>query len=140
MSMTRIVVLATAAALALAACGNHEISFSSDVNPILQKNCAVCHAPGKPGYEKSGFSVLNYKDVMAGTRNGPVIEPGSSVGSTLVRLIRHQADPSINMPKNFSEQVVAHGAIVMPGSGARSLSKHDIDVIAKWVDQGAKNN
>lgn len=140
MSMTRSVVLVAAATLVLAACGERKISFSKDVNPILQANCAVCHAPGKPGYEKSGFSVRSYKDVMAGTRNGPVIEPGSSVGSTLVRLIRHQADPSINMPKNFSEQVAAHGEIVMPGTGARSLPQRDIDVIAKWVDQGAKNN
>jgi hypothetical protein len=89
---------------------------------------------------KSGFSVATYKDVMKGTKYGSVISPGSSVGSTLVRLIKHQADPTINMPKEYSLALKNHDQKIMVSNGARSLSKHDISLISDWVDQGAKNN
>ena len=36
---------------------------------------------------------------MKGTKLGSVIVPGSSISSTLVILIEHKADPSINMPR-----------------------------------------
>ncbi|TAM63693.1 MAG: hypothetical protein EPN49_01990 [Rhodanobacter sp.] len=127
-------------ALSTASCSREQVSFSRDVNPILQNNCAVCHTPGGAGYLKSGFSVATYQDLMKGTKYGPVINPGSSVGSTLVRLIKHQADATINMPKDYSLDLKNHQQTIMPGTGARSLSDHDIGLISKWVDQGAKNN
>ncbi len=127
-------------ALGTASCSRGQVSFSRDVNPILQTNCAVCHTTGGPGYLKSGFSVATYQDIMKGTKYGAVITPGSSVGSTLVRLIKHQADPTINMPKEYSLDLHSHQRIIMPGDGARSLSDHDIGLISDWVDQGAKNN
>lgn len=127
-------------ALGAASCTRGQVSFRSDVNPILQSNCAACHTPGGPGYTKSGFSVATYQDVMKGTKYGPVVHPGSSVGSTLVRLIKHQADPTINMPKDYSLDLNNHKQTIMLGNGARSLSDHDISLISDWVDQGAKNN
>ena len=124
----------------VAGCGQREVSFSRDVNPILQENCAVCHVPGGAGFLKSGFSVATYQDVMNGTKYGPVITPGSSVGSTLVRLVKHQADETINMPKNYTIDLTEHENIVLPGVNARQLSARDVDLISNWVDQGAKNN
>ena len=124
----------------VAACGQRAMSFTRDVNPILQSNCAVCHAPGEPGYEASGFSVASYQDVMKGTRYGPVVAPGSSVGSTMVRLIRHQADPSINMPRTYSVELEQKHEHIVLGKGARSLTDHEIDIVAHWIDQGAKDN
>ncbi|HUW28069.1 MAG TPA: c-type cytochrome domain-containing protein [Sulfuriferula sp.] len=134
------IALSAVIALSTASCSQDQVSFSRDVNPILQSNCAVCHVPGGAGYMKSGFSVATYHDLMKGTKYGPVINPGSSVGSTLVRLIKHQADPAINMPKDYSVGLKNHQETIMPGTGARSLSDHDIGLISKWVDQGAKNN
>jgi hypothetical protein len=127
-------------AFSMASCSQQQVSFRRDINPILQTNCAVCHIPGGPGYIKSGFSVANYQDVMKGTKYGPVIHPGSSAGSTLVRLIKHQADPTINMPKDYSLDLNNHGRNIMLGNGARFLSDHDIGLISKWVDEGAKDN
>ncbi len=132
--------LAGLVALLAAGCGEGQVSFKHDVFPVLQKNCSVCHAPGGPGYIASGFSVMSYQDVMRGTRYGRVIIPGSSVSSTLVRLIRHQADPSINMPKNFEVVEHDHHQYIYAGSNARSLSDRDIKLVTKWVDQGARNN
>lgn len=140
MSRKILIMALTLASLALAGCGRQQVSYSRDVAPILQANCAVCHAPGNPGYTTSGFSVASYKDVMKGTRNGSVIAPGSAVGSTLVRLIRHQADDTINMPKNFTVISTEHAQIVLPGVNARQLPERDVELIARWVDEGAKDN
>jgi len=106
-----------------------QVSFKSDVDPILKARCLSCHSSGGEGYAASGFSVESYQSVMKGTRYGPVIEPGSSIGSTLTRLIEHQADPSIAMPKS------SH-----PGMSSEYLSQKQIDAIKKWIDQGAKDN
>lgn len=129
-----------AASLALAGCGERQVSYRHDVAPILEANCAVCHMPEHAGYIRSGFSVASYADIMKGTRYGRVVIPGSAVSSTLVRLIRHQADPSINMPKDYTVLETAHEQIVLPGVNARELPEHDVETIARWVDQGAKDN
>ena len=106
-----------------AACSHQEVSFSRDVNPILQKNCSECHTAGGKGIQVSGFSVESYASIMKGTKFGPVIDPGSSVSSTMGRLISHKADPSINMPQ-----------------GRPQMPKASLDTIAAWIDQGAKDN
>lgn len=124
----------------VAGCGQRVVSFSRDVNPILQENCSVCHTLGGAGFLASGFSVASYQDVMKGTKYGPVIIPGSSVGSTLVRLVKHEADESINMPKNYTIDLTRHDNIVLPAVNARQLPARDVDLISDWVDQGAKNN
>lgn len=100
-----------------------QVSFGSDVFPIFQSRCASCHQPGGDGYAASGFSVESYQTVMRGTRYGPVINPGSSLDSTLAILIEHKADPSINMPHNQAP-----------------LSQRQITLIKQWIDQGASNN
>jgi hypothetical protein len=135
--------LATAAILLLAAgCSSRkEVSFQRDIQPILQRNCVVCHSPPDgPGYVRSGLILSTYPGLMKGTKLGPVIVPGSSVASTLIRLIQHQADATINMPKEFTVEERLHARLVMPGTKARWLTQDDIERIATWVDQGARNN
>lgn len=100
-----------------------QVSFVSDIKPILDDHCLECHIKGKKGYEESGLSMESYATLMKGTKFGPVIEPGSSVASTLMRLVDHRANPKINMPHNQSK--------IEPGH---------IDLIKLWIDQGAKNN
>ena len=100
-----------------------KVSFVSDIKPILDDHCAECHVKGKKGYEKSGLSMESYALLMKGTKFGPVVEPGSSVSSTLMRLVDHKADPTINMPHDKTKIEDGH-----------------IDLIRLWIDQGAKNN
>ena len=100
-----------------------KVSFVSDVKPILNDHCMECHVKGKKGYNKSGLSMETYADLMRGTKLGPVIEPGNSISSTLMRLIDHKADPSINMPHDKTKIEEGH-----------------VELIKLWIDQGAKNN
>jgi hypothetical protein len=117
----------TAAVLWIAAAGGcgkaPGASFAQDVQPILRQACVPCHEPGGEGLVKSGFGVESYESVMRGTRFGPVIEPGSSVSSTLLRLLEQEADPSLDMPR-----------------GQHKLAPDRIEVIRAWIDQGAPNN
>ncbi|MEW5965978.1 MAG: c-type cytochrome domain-containing protein [Pseudomonadota bacterium] len=102
-------------------CGEKAVTYQADIKPILDANCVSCHVPGGPGYEKSGLRMDSHEALLKGTKFGAVIVPGSSVSSTLYRLVSGQADPSIRMP---------HGSTALPEA--------DIAKIAAWIDQGAK--
>ena len=110
-------------ALAQAAPAN-QISFKNDIRPILDDYCMGCHVPGGKGYEKSGLDLRTYDSLMKGTKFGPVVTPGKSVSSTLNTLVSGHAHPSISMPLGVKG----------------GLPKDKVDLLNKWVDQGAKNN
>ena len=107
----------------LTSCGQKEISFSADVQPILKQYCMECHAAGGQGSEKSGLQVSSYESLMKGTRFGAIIKPGDTLTSAMIMLVEGRADASIKMPH-----------------GKASLPKEKIDLLKKWVEQGAKNN
>ena len=101
-----------------------EVSYKNDVRPILHDYCLSCHQPGGKGYEASGLDMRTYQSLMKGTKFGSVIKPGDSFTSILNTLVEGRAHASIKMP------------LGMEGG----LSKKNVDILKKWVDQGAKNN
>lgn len=111
------------ATLGLAACGPKTVTYSADVQPILSQYCLECHSEKGQGYAKSGLLMSSYEGLMKGTKYGSVIIPGDSLSSALTMLIEGRADPSIKMP---------HGRDALP--------REKIDILKRWVDQGAKNN
>ncbi len=117
----------TAAALAFAftACGctPHNVSYSADVRPILASYCAECHAPGKEGFEKSGFDVSTYDSLMKGGKFGPLIKPGDAFTSALNMLVEGRASSAIRMPHNRGK-----------------LNDRETETLKVWVNEGAKNN
>ncbi|HQT01132.1 MAG: hypothetical protein B7Y26_13550 [Hydrogenophilales bacterium 16-64-46] len=116
------VALSALALVALSGCsGEPSLTYQGNIKPLLDAKCVSCHVPGGPGYEKSGLRLDSYDAMMKGTRFGPVVVAGSSVSSTLYRLVSGQADPSIRMP---------HGQAALPEA--------DVKLIADWIDQGAK--
>jgi hypothetical protein len=123
MSRKRAVLTGLMTLLVFGAGCSREVSFKQDVYPILSENCLSCHKAGTEGLIKSGLSMESYDGLMKGTKFGPVIIPGSHISSTLILLLERKGHPSINMPKD------------KPG-----LPDGKIDLIRKWIDQGAKNN
>jgi hypothetical protein len=117
------------ALLAISAGCTRQVSFKSDIFPIFQDRCMVCHAPGAPGCLVSGFSLATYDSLMKGTKYGAMIVPGSSLDSNLMRLVKHEADPSIAMPRSQT-----------PGKPSGWLQPEQINLISTWINQGAKNN
>ena len=113
-----------ATAFSLPALGQKEISYKNDIYPIFQDYCLSCHVPGGKGYNKSGFDLRTYQSLMKGTKFGSVIIPGDSFTSILIQLVAGRAHSSIKMPYGING----------------SLSKENIDILKKWVQQGAKDN
>ncbi len=119
---TSALTLAALALVTLSGCSSDpQLSYQQNIKPLLDAKCVSCHVPGGAGYEKSGLRLDSYDAMMKGTQFGPVVVAGSSVSSTLYRLVSGQADPSIRMP---------HGQAALPEA--------DVKLIATWIDQGAK--
>ena len=109
--------------IVIAGCSKQDTSFKDDVFPIIKDNCLDCHKMDGEGYEKTKLGLQDYQGLMKGTLHGPVVVAGSSISSTLIQLLEHKADPSINMPHNQNK-----------------LSNRQIEKIKSWINQGAKNN
>ncbi len=91
------------------------VSFSGDVLPILQNRCVKCHGGEET---KEGLILKTYADLLAGSFNGPVIEPGSAADSLLVELIS-----SGKMPKRNPR-----------------LLPSEVELISAWINAGALDN
>jgi len=111
--------------LMMTACGGEPaVSFSQDVQPVINQHCVQCHEAGGVGEVASGLNLTTYEGVMKGTDAGPMVIAGDVEGSNLLVLMEGRADPSIKMPHGKNEPV----------------PKQDIQTIRSWVRQGAKNN
>ena len=113
-------------ALALIAGCNSEpqeqVSYETDIKPLIDKHCGECHTNNGKGTMASGFSIDNYGALMKGTKYGPVIVAGDPLSSTLYRLVSGKTDASIQMPH-----------------GKEPLTSQEISKIEQWISQGAKN-
>lgn len=102
------------------------VDFASHVLPIFQERCVECHrAPfdknGRTIKPKAGLQLDSYEMALKGNLDGPSIVPGNSAESYLVELISLTEDD----------------ADVMPPKGG-PLSPEQIDVVKRWIDEGAK--
>ena len=101
-----------------------DISYRNDVFPILHDYCLSCHQPGGKGYEKSGLNMSTYQSLMKGTKFGSVIKPGDSFTSIIIQVIEGRVHESIKMPFGMNG----------------GLARDKIEILKKWVDQGANDN
>ncbi len=106
------------------AAAQKEVSFRKNIQPLFNDYCVSCHAPGAKGFDASGLDLRSYQGLMAGTRFGPVVKPGDSLGSTLITLIEGRGHPAVNMPYDIKG----------------TLSKRNMALLKRWVDEGAKDN
>ena len=98
------------------------VSFQSNVLPILEQHCVQCHGGPEPDGSgqriEDGLNLLTYDDILAGSWNGSVVEPGDVADSYLV------------------DQIVSGR---MPKEGER-LSSDEIEIISAWIETGALDN
>jgi len=111
--------------LVMTACGGEPaVSFSQDVQPIINQHCVQCHEAGGNGAVISGFELTTYEGLMKGTDAGPMVIAGDVEGSNILVLMEGRADPSISMPHGENDPV----------------PKKDIQTLKVWIEQGAMNN
>jgi mono/diheme cytochrome c family protein len=96
-----------------------EISFSTVILPALEGKCEICHTAD---YNKGGYIVTSYDEVINSGENGPAVIPGDPDNSLLVqKLLGTQSEGKI-----------------MPPNG--SFSEAIIQAIIEWIEIGAPNN
>jgi mono/diheme cytochrome c family protein len=111
-------IAARAASLAQLVSGNDDIDFVRDIRPILQNNCYQCHGPQK----QKGLLRWDSREsvILHGGQSGPEIVPGKSADSRVINRVLGLGGED-RMPLNQPP-----------------LNPHEIDLLAKWIDQGAK--
>src|SRR5437899_665694 len=124
--MTVLILLAVgSSAAALAASARKQsvtepVDFSSQIRPIISGKCFSCHGPDESS--RKAKLRLDLRDEAIKERKGTrAIVPGNLANSEMVRRIT-ATDPDDVMP---------------PPKTGRTLSAADIDLIKRWIQQGA---
>src|SRR5262245_60331607 len=93
-----------------------KVDYEKDVKPLLEQNCYTCHGET---VQQSGLRLDLRQNALRGGDYGPVILPGKSADSKLIKRL-----------------VDGDGGMQMPPAGP--LSPDDIGVLRAWIDQGAE--
>lgn len=103
-------------ATALAAAIPETPEFNRDVRPILSDNCFACHGPDA-GHRHADLRL----DVREDAVQASAIAPGDAAASELIaRIVATDAD-----------------LIMPPPESNKKLSPRDIEILRRWIDQGA---
>ncbi len=92
--------------------GNTTVSYARDIQPLLNANCVRCHGG------IAGLWLSDYEHIMLGSINGPVVVPGDPDASPLYTYV----DMGLMPPD------------------APALSQDDIELIRRWIEEGAPKN
>jgi len=102
-------------ALALAD-GNSVPDYATEIAPIFQQKCLSCHSKTT---RMGGLVVDSYEAVMQGGDHGPMVVPGKSQASLMVKMMEGKVQP------------------LMP-FGADPLPPATIALVKAWIDAGAQ--
>ena len=112
-----LLVLPAIALILLFTINRKTVDFTTEVKPIINKNCITCHGGVR---QKAGFSLLFRDEALAKTKSGKfAIIPGDPDHSELIRRIT-LSDPEDRMPYKHDP-----------------LNPADIDILRRWIKEGA---
>ena len=97
-----------------------EIDFNRDVRPILSNNCFQCHGPDEEA--RQADLRLDTADGIAEQRDPALIVQGDASKGEFIHRIT-TSDSDLKMP---------------PADSNRELSAEQIEVLKRWIDQGAE--
>ncbi|MCA9191658.1 MAG: PSD1 domain-containing protein [Planctomycetales bacterium] len=97
--------------------GQEKINFNSQVRPIFAANCISCHG----GVKQAGDVSFVYAEKVL-PPEGWIVTPGNAEESELISRVSSD-DDELRMPP--------------PGESETALTKAEIDILTKWIEQGA---
>jgi mono/diheme cytochrome c family protein len=103
---------ACSVAVLRAAPADKSTSFESQVLPIFESKCVVCHGANSP---QQGLDLRSRAAIIRGGKSGPTIQVGSSTKSLLMEKIITKQMPPME-PK---------------------LTNEEVETIRAWIDRGA---
>jgi hypothetical protein len=92
------------------------VVFATQIRPILASRCYPCHGPD---VQQHSLRLDSLQSILTGSANGKVVLPGDGQNSHIVRRLLGLDQPQ------------------MPYGGP-PLSAEQIDLIRKWIDEGAQ--
>ncbi len=92
-------------------CDLSNVTFNSNVKPILQASCFSCHSNSNAASSGAGIKLENHADVQNLAKNG-----------NLMGVVKH-----------------SNGYSAMPKGGGK-LTDCEISQLQKWIDNGTLNN
>ena len=100
------------------------VTYATDIKPIFDASCVKCHTGDKP---KAHLHMDTLAGVLKGTKMGPIVKPGDSANSFLIKAVAHLTkDPDGWMPPLKNK------------AGIKPLTPEQIGLIRAWIDPGAK--
>lgn len=93
------------------------VTFAADIQPMLAASCGSCHGADAP---QGGFNALSLATVLKGGENyGSIVTPGDLKKSSLLTIIQGQ-DEDLPQPEKHK------------------LSPKQVELVKRWISQGAK--
>ncbi len=99
------------------ATGKETVSFARDIAPILVENCSGCHVDVRQ--PRANLNLGVFVALLRGGDSGPILKTGKSSDSLLVKKLQGTG-----------------GGNRMP-VGRPPLSPEKIELVSKWIDEGA---
>jgi len=112
-----------------------QIIFSRDIRPLMNRTaddrsghgCAACHYstnPDHPAIDQIGLDLATLGALRKGGAHtqSNIVVPGNPASSAIVRKLRGTQLRGARMPKN----------------GPPFWSEHDIQIVERWIAEGAK--
>jgi len=110
------------------------VSYSKDIQPIFTSSCSFpgCHnsIDKQAGIDMTGWQSL----LMNGSVYGAEVIPYNSKWSHMIQHI-NRVDTNITP---FSEPLMPKAKL--PYTDGQPLTRNTVEIIVKWIDQGAKND
>ncbi len=114
-NLFRLLILTFAFCLDGLVAADEPIDFNSQIRPLLNQHCIACHGPDEED-RQAGLRLDKFEDATDYT-----IVPGDAESSDVIDRIKTD-DTDLRMP---------------PANHADALTKSEIDLIGKWIDEGA---
>jgi len=112
-------------ALILVSCGQKEVSYREQIQPILTARCVTCHGPDI-AYDK--IRLGSFEELMnSRTRSGkqPLVTAGNLQESRLY-VLASTSQSEFRMPPDTAHKP--------------PLPKEELALLSRWILQGAKDN
>jgi hypothetical protein len=106
------------------------VSYKNDVAPLLAKHCMPCHA--EESANKSDLFLDSHALLMKGGKHGAAVVPGKPDESDLVLKLSAYPPFGDRMPLFPRRKLIMAPPVY--------LSKEEVGVIRKWIEEGAKGN
>jgi len=100
------------------------VTYATDIKPIFDASCIKCHSGD---HAKARLKLDALLGALKGSKDGPVITPGNSAESDLVKSVAHAGDDQDDWMPPLNNK-----------PGIKPLTSDQVGLIRAWIDQGAK--